>query len=199
MLGKEKHFNWSGLISKKTVHSSWLRALFKFFPSKLNHCFQKGSWEEEAKDVSRENHFCVWRDDKRTKNATYLAQIFSEVLLLSEICSSKVEQVKRPNTNTSTLQNTEINKFIVELQGFVFALLVLEAFGWSTFCSTRGKLQRSCYCSTLSFHFAFSRLVSWKTRVFCSVRGQHELQSSYLWRDNILGHLEGHNSLQRQL
>ena len=40
-----------------------------------------------------------------------------------------MEQVKRPNTNTSTLQNTEINKFIVELQGFVFALLVLEAFG----------------------------------------------------------------------
>ena len=34
-----------------------------------------------------------------------------------------MEQVKRPNTNTSTIQNTEINKFIVELQGFVFACL----------------------------------------------------------------------------
>ena len=52
MLGKEKHFNWSGLISKKTVHSSWLRALFKFFPSKLNHCFQKGSWEETRQKTS---------------------------------------------------------------------------------------------------------------------------------------------------
>ena len=101
MLGKEKHFNWSGLISKKTVHSSWLRALFKFFPSKLNHCFQKGSWEEEAKDVSRENHFCVWRDDKRTKNATYLAQIFSEVLLLSEIWM--VVQAKWSKSNALTL------------------------------------------------------------------------------------------------
>ena len=52
MLGKEKHFNWSGLISKKTVHSSWLRSLFKFFPSKLNHCFQKGSWEETRQKTS---------------------------------------------------------------------------------------------------------------------------------------------------
>ena len=202
MLGKEKHFNWSGLISKKTVHSSWLRALFKFFPSKLNHCFQKGSWEETRQQKT--SHVKITFAFEEMISGPKTRHIWPKYFLkcccsLRSGGSSKVEQVKRPNTNTSTLQNTEINKFIVELQGFVFALLVSEAFGWSTFCSTRGKLQRSCYCSTLSFHFAFSRLVSWKTRVFCSVRGQHELQSSYLWRDNILGHLEGHNSLQRQL
>ena len=39
--------------------------------------------------------------------------------------------------------------------------------------SLKGEITGSCHChSTLSFYFAFSRLVSEKTRVFCSVRGQ---------------------------
>ena len=50
-----------------------------------------------------------------------------------------MEQVKRPNTNTSTIQNTEINKFIVELQGLSFACCV-GSFWLKYFLFHKGKI-----------------------------------------------------------
>ena len=141
MLGKEKHFNWSGLISKKTVHSSWLRALFKFFPSKLNHCFQKGSWEETRQKTS---HVKITFAFEEMISGPKTRHIWPKYFLkcccsLRSGGSSKVEQVKRPNTNTSTIQNTEINKFIVELQGLSFACCV-GSFWLKYFLFHKGKI-----------------------------------------------------------